>query len=363
MSTPQSLIPEEQLTQAEQAFLEAFERRYVPSEGNDTEPTSAENMQEPTSDDSAASGGVPAEGQVASPESEQQQPEPEPTEQPSAQGEPTGEEPAQSEPAFTFAGIDYSPDQLARAVQIHDWFGRLNNDQIQAIDLLLSGQYRLAPAQEAAPISPSTPQQSPPAPASPASTTGTGQSPDFSAAGDWLDPRAEAEITALRNQISELQTNFQTQLQQNLGPVVQSQQQQALNQQLEIINSTAKNFATKYNLNDEQVDAVIRSVNEAQIIRDLRARHNGDTGAAFNQALEMMFWTSPALRDPYIQSSQTAALTDAQEQERADTLKKQQLTALANSGGSVPRRDPVPSNKEDRYVAMTEEIRSAMNGQ
>lgn len=337
MSEPTSPAePVDEVDEFTQNFLDAMDRRF-PVETT-PEPVSAEEQPaeepapaEPVSAETPRDTETPAEGGTPD------------------EGEATPAEPRDSAPAFTLSGVDYTPQQVTQAIQVHDWFARLDANQVQAIDALMSGGYRLAPLNEPAP-GPQTPSPagtaiSPPPPA-----------PAADDEGEWLDPRAQAAINQLRGQINDLQQNFT----QSLGPVVQTQQQADYNTRFAAINTAHSSFQTKYGLTDEAMQSLEASIAEGQILPGLANRH-GSLEAGMNAALEMIFWTTPTYRDPYVQSRVTSQQAE-QHTEQTATTRKQQLTALSGSGGSVPRREPVPTTPEDRHAAMVNEIAAAMNG-
>jgi hypothetical protein len=328
-----------------QSFLDAMDKRFPVTSSADPSPETTPvapgdeqpvEGQEPSSPESAPE--VPAEAP--------REPEPEPEGEPE-EGEAPPAEPAQSAPAFTLSGVDYSNEQISQAIQVHDWFARLNPNQVQAIDALMSGQYRLEPVQAVpqTPAAAGTPATSPSTPA-----------PAAEDEGEWLDPRAQHAINALRSQIDELKQNVN----QSLTPVVQTQQQADYNARLTAINTAHSSFQSKYGLADDAMQALEAAIAEAQILPGLTNR-TGSLEAGMNTALEMMFWTTPTYRDPYVRSRNTSEQVE-QAEEQAANVRKQHLTALSGSGGSVPRREPVPSNPEDRHAAMVSEIAAAMNG-
>jgi len=330
-----------------ESFLDAVDRRF---------PTSSSADPSPETDTAAPGDDQPAEGQE--PPSPETAPEETSTaaappvtegEAPPEQGEAPAAGDGQPAPAFTLSGVDYSADQLAQMVPVYQYFNNLSPQQVQAIDALLSGQYTLQPLQP--PVQPRPDAGAPPAP-SPA----TSSQPPPEGEGDWLDPRAQTEIRALRAEIGQLRDTFT----QSMTPVVQNQQQADYNARLGQIQAAHTDFQTKYGLEDSAMEALETSIAQAAILPGLSQREGG-IRQGMNAALEMMFWTTPAYRDRYEQqrvSSQQA------EQATEDTaaLRKQQLTALSGSGGSAPRREPVPSTPEDRHAAMTQEIAAAMNG-
>ena len=342
----QTPVTDDPVDEFTQSFLDALDRRF-PVSSADPSPETAP---------AAPGDEQPVEGQEpSSPESVPEHPAEtpretpaEPEDTPTEEGGATPAEPGQSASAFTLSGVDYSPEQVTQAIQVHDWFARLNSQQVQAIDALMSGAYRLAPVNEPAP----TPSPTGSAPA-------TSPSPSLPATedeGEWLDPRAQTAIHQLRQQINDLQQSVT----QSLTPVVQTQQQADYNTRLAAINTAHSSFQSKYGLPDEAMQALEASIAEGQILPGLANRH-GSLEAGMNAALEMMFWTTPTYRDPYVQSRVTSQQAE-NVAEQAATMRKEHLTALSGSGGSVPRREPVPSNPEDRHAAMVSEIANAMNG-
>jgi hypothetical protein len=346
--TPLDAVADPDVDEFTQALFEAMERR---------SPTRPSADQAPETEAAAPGDDQPVEGQEpSSPESAPEAPpdepptEEEPGEEEPGEGEPTGEGDGQPSPAFTLSGRDYTNEEVAQALPLYDWFARLQPAQVQAIDAMLSGQYRLVPATEpvATPIAPPS--------GSGAPATSPSSAPPAEDEGEWLDTRAQREIVALRQQISDLQQTFT----QNLQPVVETQQQADFNIRLAAINQSHAEFQRKFDLPDEAMEALETTIAESQVLPGLAHKH-GNLKAGMDAALEMAFWSTPVYRDRYL-ASREASQEAEQAQTDAATVRKQHLTALSGSGGSAPRREPVPSNSEDRHAAMVAEIAQAMNG-
>lgn len=329
--------PQPQFSEFEQAFLDTIERRYSVSEGTDAP---AASTTEPELEPEVDPGEEPDEGPGSSPETEEGAPPDE--------GEAPSPEDGQSSDVFTLSGVEYTPTQLAQAVEVHNWFAQLDPNQVHAIDALMSGQYRLAPAQEAAPST------------TPTAAVSSGQAPSSPSPsedeGEWLDPRAQEEISNLKSQIQELQSSVN----QSLTPVLQRQYDTDYQVRLDAISRASDEFQGKYSLADEQMRALEATVVESQMLPNLADRY-GSLSNGMQAALEMFFWTTPDYRDAYLKEQQASAAVQAT-QDDAATVRKQQLTALSASGGSAPRREPVPATPEDRHEAMRQEIAAAMNG-
>lgn len=357
------------LSESEQQLIELFEsRRSASLHIDDTAPVSAEELAEPTgtpgstASPTAASEAPPTvEGQSGASETEPSPVVPPivPPVEPVAavtpvtpvEGEPPVADQASTAPAFTFAGVDYSPDQVARAIQVHDWYDRLNDNQVQAVDALLSGHYRLVPANEAAPVQPVVQPVTPPAPVTDIPAVGD-------EAGEWLDPRAQAEVNRLQSQLDQMRAQFTG----AVTPLVQSQADQQLHSRMQSIDNATSAFKTQYQLEDSLIETIGRSVVQAGVLPSLIQQHQGNVEAATRQAYEMMFWTTPTFRDAYMQSKNAAELASLAEQDKAEADKKRKLTALTSSGGSVRRVDPAPNTKDERHQAMVELIRADQNG-
>lgn len=366
-TSPDLGIDPSTLNESERQLLDIFERRATTSSADDGGLASAEELADTTGTPGPAvgstaapeppttvegpSGGSETEPSVSSPVSAPATP---------VEGEATGDEPVLPAPAFTFAGVDYSPHELAESVIARDWIAQLNNGQRQQIDAVLSGQYRLVSAHEAEPASPAASATQPPPATSPASSVAT--APSLDDAGEWLDPRAAAEITQLRAQLDSMQQQWQQQFQGTVTPLVQTQADQQLQARVQSIDTATAAFRDAYQLDEDTVKSIGDAVVQAGVLPSLFQRHNGDIETATRQAFEMMFWTTPTFRDAHLQAKTAADLASLSAQDADTVRKQQQLTALANSGGSVPRRDPVPSTKEDRHSAMVELIRADMNG-
>lgn len=366
------------LSESEQQLIELFESRKSGSLNvDDTTPVSAEELAEPTgtpgstASPTAASEAPPTvEGQSGASENAPSPVTPPVTPPatppvspavveppvPPVEGEPPVADQASTAPAFTFAGVDYSPDQVARAIQVHDWYDRLNDNQVQAVDALLSGQYRLVPANEAAPVPPITQQGQPQPPVTPPAPTDIPAVGDE--AGEWLDPRAQAEVNRLQSQLDQIRQQFNG----AVTPLVQSQVDAQHRQHMQSIDNATSAFKDAYQLDDSLIETIGRSVVQAGVLPSLIQQHQGNVEAATRQAYEMMFWTTPTFRDAYMQSKNTADLADLAVQEKANADKQRKMTALTASGGSAPRITPKANTHDERYAGMIEMIRADMNG-
>jgi len=281
---------------------------------------------------------APVEGQVPpSPESVGAQPD---------GGVAPGGETGQSPSVYTLSGgQQLTEDQIVQALQVHNYFARLSPQQVQGIDALMSGQYRLAPAQAEQPT-----------PVQPAASSGQTPSQPPSDEGEWLDPHAQQAINKLQAELDQLRQSTT----QSITPVIQRQQDADYQDRLNVINAVSDQFQQSYELEDNQMRALEQAIVESQTLPVLSQRY-GSLANGMQAALEMYFWSTPQLRDHQLSKQQSANEATQQAQDAA-TLRKQQLTALSASGGSAPRREPVPSTPEDRHAAMTQEIAQAMNG-
>lgn len=252
-------------------------------------------------------------------------------------GEPPTPEPPESGAAFTLAGASYTEPELTRALATHQWFARLPDHVVQGIDAYLSGQYQLvplvAPATAAGPVSPSSP-------------------PPQVEEEEWLDPRAAQEIQSLRAEVEALKGNVTSTSQQQMETALRNQQT--------IIETTAHSFAEEYSLAEDQMSELVSVLNNAQILSGLHHQHNGDVAKAMRAGLEMTLWSTPSLRDSVLARQAEVAQLELAQQTQDDERRKQQLSALSGSGGSAPRRDPIPRTPEDRQRAMRDTIAAAM---
>lgn len=324
-----------ELSEFEQSFFNAIQSRFPVSEG--TGPEADHPHEQPVS----AGEEAPVEGQEApSPDISQGTPE---------GGEAPGTETGQSAPVFTLSGgQQLSEDQIVQALQVHNYFARLTPQQVQGIDALMSGQYRLAPASATEQPQPQTVQPV-------ASSSQTPSSPP-SDEGEWLDPRAQQEVRRLQAELNQLKQGVV----ESLTPVINRQQDDDYQARLNTINSVSDAFQQHYALDDQTMRGLEQAIVDSQVLPQLQHRY-GSLQGGMAAALEMFMWSTPQLREA--QSGKQSATQEANQQAiDAATLRKQQLTALSASGGSAPRREPVPSTPEDRHEAMKAEIAQAMNG-
>lgn len=329
---PPEPASESEFTDFEQSFLDTVERRFHPDE--------TQVAPDETGLDSGASdGGPPVEGQE--PPSESSQPD---------EGEAPDAGPGQPASVFTLSGTDYTADQLAQAIQVRDYFAQLPPNYIQAIDALVSGQYHLVPNNQQVAASPQ--QQQPPSSA----TTPPQVPPEDPYSGGAWDQTPDPQFLQLKSEVEELKAVINN----TLPNVVQRQHNDDYNARLQEITSASDSFQKQYDLNEDQMRALEANIVQAQILPALQNRYQSLQGG-MNAALEQMFWSTPDLRDPYLQRVQASRQAETTAQE-TDNLRKQQLTALSASGGSAPRREPVPSTPEDRWAAVAAEIADSMNG-
>lgn len=326
----------------ESLFKKEFDKHESPFAGGDTPEASTES--EPSEDASAKEPVVAAGSDAAGTGDEAStaeipgtpSPTPDATSADAGTGEPPSTETPESDHAFTLAGATYTEPELTQALAVHQWFAQLPQPTIAAIDALLSGQYQLVPI-----VAPQQPGAGP-----------TTQPTPLADEEEWLDPRAETEINRLRQEIDSLK-----------GTVTSTTKQQAdatLNQQLTIVKSTTDAFATEYGLDETQMGEIVNVLNRAQILPGLHHQHGGDVAKAMRAGLEMTLWSTPTLRDSVLARQSEIAAQEHAQQEQDERRKQQQLSALAGSGGSAPRRDPIPRTAEDRHRAMRDTIATAM---
>lgn len=114
-------------------------------------------------------------------------------------------------------------------------------------------------------------------------------------------------------------------------------------------------FRAKYpNLNDEQVAQIADATGRANIVEGLE-RTEGSLTQAFDRAMEMTMWGTPALRSLALASDGATVSPDKSKERKSKTA------ALSPSGGSAPRNSEKaarPKTREELMGTMLEAVRN-----
>lgn len=272
----------------------------VPDEGEPEEDEETEDEEELE----------PEEAELAEPEEEEEEQEPEPAVAPTAQAE--------------------LPPEVKSLVE---WQQSLTPDQINAINLLMSGKFQLVPVQQ----TPTTPEPQ---------VQATQIQED-----EFIDPAAAKHIQRLESELAEFRQSQQAQVEQE-----RQRQVAALQSQMDQGQSA---FKESKQLSEEDMSYLIDRVGESGIFPGVFASVQRETGMAngalaIQRSLEMIYRAD----DKYQQRELQSQL----DQERSETVqrkqKKKKSSALSAKGGSVSREPAPPSNTQERHDAMVAEIAS-----
>jgi hypothetical protein len=267
--------------------------------------------------------------------------------------------------SYKIADREVSREEAEQLLALYDWAAQLPPEAADAVNNVLSGQYRLVPADQPD-QAPSAASGSGPAPATFTPGVAGAVVPDTPQLNpnEFLDPQLAQyvqQVTAQQNAViaqqQQMLANYQEQ-QQQIAQTQYQQEQQRMLQQVEI--GQAEFSEAHPDFTAQEIDLIATQAAALQIVPTLMARNGGNAIAATKEALETAMWATPQFREKVIQS-QVDQYAQTVEQ---TSEKKRKASALAGSSGSVPRTAPAqrPMTKAEREQAMIREVAEAMNG-
>jgi hypothetical protein len=248
-----------------------------------------------------------------------------------------GDEGTPTAPApITFRGIEITEDQMEAMVNVHNWATSLPDAQKDQINALLSGQYELVPRGT-----------TPPA-AAPASSGVPSPTPDE----DYLDPAVARDIAAMNERVAAMEAQAAT--------YAQAQHREMEQQRIQAIAAGQAAIRDKFSLSDAELEQLIASTTQAQIIPALAAQYPNDPLKAFTTALETTYFSNPTFQQREVQRRMDEASAQAEQV----AAKRRKAASLAGSSAPVPREEkPLTALTPDQaQLSMIEELKAAMNG-
>lgn len=223
--------------------------------------------------------------------------------------------------------------EVEEALALKAWGDGLDANSVEAIGALLSGDYILVPrAEYEASQSASTQQSQSNQPADTDDDT-----------DDYLDPRAAAEIAALKQQV---------------GSLTQTYQQTAADDMRLQINAAKESYAEKMNLNPTELAELESRLVGMRVLPAL-AQNAPNYQAAVEQGLDLAYWNTESFRERELDTR----LTDTREEQKVTQTRKRKASALSGSGGSVSRSEKQPAaTPATRLEQMAADIRTHMSG-
>lgn len=279
--------------------------------------------------------------------------------------EPVYEQPDPVEDSYRIADREVSREEAEQLLALYDWAAQLPPEAAQAVNDVLSGQYRLVPADQPEQAFPAA-SGSGPAPATFTPGVAGAVVPDVPQLNpnEFLDPQLAQyvqQVTAQQNAVIAQQQQMLADYQEQQQQIAQAQYQQEQSRMLQQVEIGQTQFAEAHpDFTPQEIDLIASQAAALQIVPTLMARNGGNAAAATQEALETAMWATPAFREKVIQSQ-----VDQYAQTVEQTAeKKRKASALAGSSGSVPRTAPAqrPMTKAEREQAMIREVAEAMNG-
>lgn len=279
--------------------------------------------------------------------------------------EPVDEQPDPVEDSYRIADREVSREEAEQLLALYDWAAQLPPEAAQAVNDVLSGQYRLVPADQPEQALPAA-SGSGPAPATFTPGVAGAVVPDVPQVNpnEFLDPQLAQyvqQVTAQQNAVIAQQQQMLADYQAQQQQIAQAQYEQEQSRMLQQVEMGQAQFAEAHpNFTAQEIDLIASQAAALQIVPTLMARNGGNAAAATQEALETAMWATPAFREKVIQSQ-----VDQYAQTVEQTAeKKRKASALAGSSGSVPRTAPAqrPMTKAEREQAMIREVAEAMNG-
>lgn len=241
-------------------------------------------------------------------------------------------------------GVRVQRDELIQWVQFGQ-FLRENPEYAAGVEAVLSGERESAPTAASPALHP-------------AGVTGEAAAPQPPEGLDLDDP----QIAALWNQhvqtlatIDRLEANVT-----HLDSYVQNAQVETTQS---LLNTARATYQTANNLSDTEMQTVYDVAGRLQVLPALLSPTDPITGvprqvdplAAMQEAFELARWNIPELREREMKLKADEA--------KADTKRKQKLSSLGGSSGSVPKTQPEPKNAQERRAAMIAEVAAMYNGE
>lgn len=262
---------------------------------------------------------------------------------PGTEGEVAPPEPAPTPPEdappslIRIGDVDYTPEQVTKAINIANWANRLNPTQAQFVDDVLLGRinpYQPQPAAVAPPTAPAEPEE------------------------DYIDPRAAAEIARINAELAQLkQSSFNVQ---------QMEAERARADWMASVDRGVEAYAKRMNLNTQEVQSLSQITADMGIVPALAAKYQGqDQALAIQEAMDIAYWRTPEFRTRSIDAVVQTKVDEQQSELEALRARKQRAgTASGSTGGSAPRVAAVPDVKalspREREAAIAGDIRKAM---
>lgn len=175
---------------------------------------------------------------------------------------------------------------------------------------------------------------------------------------DLDDPQIKAlwdQHVATLNTIERLESNVQ-----HLDQYVQHSQIETTQS---LLNTARASYQSANNLSDTEMQTVYDVAGRLQVLPALLSPTDPITGvprevdplSAMQEAFDLARWNIPELREREMKLKADEA--------KADTKRKQKLSSLGGSSGSVPKTTPEPKNAQERRAAMIAEVAAMYNGE
>jgi hypothetical protein len=141
---------------------------------------------------------------------------------------------------------------------------------------------------------------------------------------------------------------------------------------LDITQGAMSEFKNTKQLDDNTMNAVMKTVVQSGLANTYMRGLDPITGEptqdprtgspdpykAIMRAMDVAYYMVPETRQAEIDRE----IKQRVERSRADATRKQKLAGVSGAAGSVPRTQPIPTDANDRYGAMVEEMRQMQNG-
>jgi hypothetical protein len=316
-----------ELTEFEQAVIAAMERDINADDTDDTaadDDTDLSAETEPSEEEDDTSESQPDE-EEADDASEDTEDDEETDEAPdeSRSGGDADDSPQPAAAGLTVGDRTLTSEQAEQALAVYDWASQLTPQHMQAINALLSGQYRLEPVD---------------APAAQAAQPEPQVEDDL----DELEPAVAQRIRDLEARLEAVTATQDNGEQERITAALQHGAQQ---------------FAAEYKLEPAEMERLEQAIVQYQSLTG-HIRYTGDYAAGMRSALEQAYWADPELRSRALNAQIVEQAAKDAETRQQTSAKKRKAGSLSGSGGSVPRTAPVPSTPQDKRAAMVAEIAS-----
>lgn len=177
----------------------------------------------------------------------------------------------------------------------------------------------------------------------------TSDQPPFNLPDEYL----ENEVVKALYDINVQQWKQIQQLQESFNVVNTDVAERRRQELVGLANTVAEQFQSQHNLSTEEMTTLRQRAGQLGIVSNLMQQGRPAT-EAFQQALEITYWSTPEYR--------TRDLSSNMEANNQARKRKAKAASISGSAGSAPRTAPKPKTEQEKREAMVAEIADKWQG-